>query len=110
LLQAVFEFWGRASLAALETILTAHRPLATYLDSVRAGMVETTPAGLQQSLAWIQIATRDPVLRRWHAEHIERLLAALAEDSRELAELGSRPGGQSIERVPPLFPKIEPPS
>ena len=37
----------------------------------------------------------------------EKLLAALAEESRELAELGSRPGGQSVERVPPLFPKIE---
>lgn len=40
----------------------------------------------------------------------ERLLAALGEDSRELAELGSRPGGQRVERVPPLFPKIEPPA
>jgi methionyl-tRNA synthetase len=38
----------------------------------------------------------------------EVLLAALAEGSRELAELGSRPGGQAVERVPPLFPKIEP--
>jgi methionyl-tRNA synthetase len=38
----------------------------------------------------------------------EKLLAALAEESRELAELGSRPGGQAVERVPPLFPKIEP--
>ena len=37
----------------------------------------------------------------------EKLLAALAEESRELAELGSRPGGQSVERVPPLFPKID---
>ena len=37
----------------------------------------------------------------------EKLLAALAEESRELAELGSRPGGQAVERVPPLFPKIE---
>jgi methionyl-tRNA synthetase len=37
----------------------------------------------------------------------EKLLTALAEESRELAELGSRPGGQSVERVPPLFPKIE---
>ncbi len=35
------------------------------------------------------------------------LLAALAEDSLELAELGSRGGGQKVERVPPLFPKIE---
>jgi methionyl-tRNA synthetase len=40
----------------------------------------------------------------------EKLLTALAEESRALnkAELGSRPGGQSVERVPPLFPKIEP--
>ena len=37
----------------------------------------------------------------------EQLLGALAEDSRALAELGSRPGGQAVERVPPLFPKIE---
>ena len=37
----------------------------------------------------------------------EQLLGALAEDSCDLAELGSRPGGQSVERVPPLFPKIE---
>ena len=37
----------------------------------------------------------------------EKLLAALAEESHELAELGSRPGGQAVERVPPLFPKID---
>jgi len=40
----------------------------------------------------------------------ERLLAALGEDSWALTELGSRPGGQSVERVPPLFPKIEAPA
>ncbi|MEZ5077041.1 MAG: methionine--tRNA ligase [Solirubrobacterales bacterium] len=37
----------------------------------------------------------------------ETLLAALAEEDRALAELGSREGGQKVERVPPLFPKIE---
>jgi methionyl-tRNA synthetase len=36
-----------------------------------------------------------------------RLLAALGEEGTELAELGSRPGGQRVERLPPLFPKIE---
>jgi methionyl-tRNA synthetase len=36
-----------------------------------------------------------------------RLLAALGEEGTELADLGSRPGGQRIERLPPLFPKIE---
>ncbi|HWO16019.1 MAG TPA: methionine--tRNA ligase, partial [Solirubrobacterales bacterium] len=40
----------------------------------------------------------------------ERLLAALGEESRELSELGTRPGGQKVERVPPLFPKIEAPA
>jgi len=35
------------------------------------------------------------------------LLAALREEGRAPAELGSRPGGQEVERVPPLFPKIE---
>ncbi len=37
----------------------------------------------------------------------ETLLAALAEPERELAELGSRPGGQQVERTPALFPKID---
>lgn len=40
----------------------------------------------------------------------ERLLSALGEDSRTLAELGSRPGGQRVERLPPLFPKVETPA
>jgi methionyl-tRNA synthetase len=37
----------------------------------------------------------------------EKLLSTLGEESGALAELGSRPGGQSVERVPPLFPRIE---
>jgi len=37
----------------------------------------------------------------------ETLLGALGEAERGLAELGSRPGGQRVERVPPLFPKID---
>src|SRR5258707_3810869 len=36
----------------------------------------------------------------------ETLLAVLGEEERGLAELGSRAGGQSVERIPPLFPKI----
>jgi len=40
----------------------------------------------------------------------ETLLGALGEERRTLAELGSREGGQSVERVPPLFPKIEAPA
>jgi len=38
----------------------------------------------------------------------ERLLGALGEEDRGLAELGSRGGGQQIERLGQLFPKLEP--
>ena len=40
-------------------------------------------------------------------ETAERLLPALGEDGRELRELGSLGGGQRVERLPPLFPKVE---
>ena len=35
-----------------------------------------------------------------------RLLAALAEEGRALAEFGSRGGGQSLGELAPLFPKL----
>ena len=37
----------------------------------------------------------------------QRLLPALGEQGLELAKFGSRRGGQRIEKLPPLFPKIE---
>src|SRR4029077_6172340 len=37
----------------------------------------------------------------------EQLLAVRGEEGGALAYLGSREGGQKVERVPPLFPKIE---
>jgi methionyl-tRNA synthetase len=36
----------------------------------------------------------------------DALLAALAEDSREISAFGSRGGGQAVERIAPLFPKL----
>ena len=40
-------------------------------------------------------------------ETADRLLDALGEDGRALAAFGSRGGGQAVEKLPPLFPKIE---
>ncbi len=37
----------------------------------------------------------------------EKLLVALGESERGLAEFGSRPGGARVERIDPLFPKLE---
>jgi methionyl-tRNA synthetase len=37
----------------------------------------------------------------------DRLLSALGEGERRLADFGSRGGGQRVERIAPLFPRIE---
>jgi methionyl-tRNA synthetase len=47
------------------------------------------------------------LLMPYMPETADRLLAALGEDGRELRVLGSLDGGQRIERLPPLFPKVE---
>jgi methionyl-tRNA synthetase len=47
------------------------------------------------------------LLHAYMPETTDRLLEALSEGGRGLAAFGSRGGGQSIERVPPLFPKLE---
>jgi methionyl-tRNA synthetase len=47
------------------------------------------------------------LLHPYMPETTGRLLDALGEPSRELAELGSREGGRRLERIPPLFPKLE---
>ncbi|MEJ7875095.1 MAG: class I tRNA ligase family protein [Solirubrobacterales bacterium] len=40
-------------------------------------------------------------------ESAEKLLEALGEEGRGLAELGSRGGGMKVERIAPLFPKLD---
>ncbi len=47
------------------------------------------------------------LLHAYMPETTGRLLDALGEPSRELAEFGSQEGGRRIERIPPLFPKLE---
>ncbi|MSR03952.1 MAG: hypothetical protein EXR94_14635 [Gemmatimonadetes bacterium] len=78
LLGAVFENWGRTGLAAMEAMITIKRPLAGYLDWVRAGLAGMSPAGIHLSISLLQIATEDPALRRWQAEHLDRSIDALA--------------------------------
>jgi methionyl-tRNA synthetase len=48
------------------------------------------------------------LLHPYVPESADRLLDALAEPERALAELGSRGGGQAVEKIPALFPKLEP--
>jgi methionyl-tRNA synthetase len=48
------------------------------------------------------------LLHPYMPETTDRLLAALDESDRGLAEFASRRGGQSLEKLAPLFPKLEP--
>jgi methionyl-tRNA synthetase len=65
------------------------------LDSVLYGLAE----GLRVTTL---------LLHAYMPETTGRLLDALGESSRELAEFGARGGGQSLGELPPLFPKLAP--
>ncbi len=65
------------------------------LDSVLYGLVEG-----------LRVVTL--LLFPYMPETAERLLDAIGEPGRELAEFGSRGGGESVSGLEPLFPKLEP--
>ena len=109
------ELLDRAELTqALEVAWKLVRRLNRYVEETRPWELakdEADPERLDEVLynlcEGLRVATL--LLVPYLPRATEALLAALGEESRALAELGSRPGGQAVERVPQLFPKIEPP-
>jgi methionyl-tRNA synthetase len=67
---------------------------SSRLDSVLYGLAE----GLRVTTL---------MLHAYMPETTARLLEALGESGRELADFGSRGGGQSLGELAPLFPKLE---
>ncbi len=108
------ELLERAELSqALEVVWGLVRRLNRYVEETRPWELareEADPERLDEVLYNLAEGLRVTtlMLAPYLPQTSERLLAALGEDSFALAELGSRGGGQAIERVPPLFPKIEP--
>ena len=47
------------------------------------------------------------LLTAYMPETGERMLDALGVEGREIQAFGTHGGGQSVEKLPPLFPKIE---
>ncbi|HEY2715167.1 MAG TPA: class I tRNA ligase family protein, partial [Solirubrobacterales bacterium] len=109
------ELLDRAELTqALEVIWVLVRRLNRFVEETQPWVLakdEADPERLDEVLYNLVEGLRVTTLMLipFLPETAERLLAALAEEDRGLAEFGSRPGGQSVERVPPLFPKIEAP-
>jgi methionyl-tRNA synthetase len=98
---------------ALEEIWKLVRRLNQYVEETRPwdlakedGEADSLDQVLYTLAEGLRVTTL--LLHPYMPETTGRLLDALGEPSRELAELGSQEGGRQIERIPPLFPKLEP--
>jgi methionyl-tRNA synthetase len=109
----VRELLDRSELTqALEEIWKLVRRLNQYVEETRPwdlakedGERERLDQVLYNLAEGLRVTTL--LLHPYMPETSGRLLDALGEPSRELAELGSREGGWRLERIPPLFPKLE---
>ena len=114
LVERVRELLDRAELSqALGEVWERVRRLNRYVEESRPwdlAKEEARAADLDRVLYALVEGTRvlALLLHPYMPATTDRLLDALGEPSRELAGLGSRGGGQRVERVPPLFPKLEP--
>jgi methionyl-tRNA synthetase len=78
------------------------RPWDLAKDEAESGRLDQVLYNLAEGLR-VTTLLLDPYM----PETADRLLTALGEKSRRLAELGSRGGGQRVGKLEPLFPKIE---
>ncbi|MGI8728105.1 MAG: methionine--tRNA ligase, partial [Solirubrobacterales bacterium] len=99
----------------LEVIWIRVRRLNRYVEESKPwelakdpGQVEALDRVLYNLYEGLRVCTL--ALHAYMPQSTDRLLAALDEGGRELAEFGSAPGGVEVERIEPLFPKLERPS
>ncbi|HEY8501133.1 MAG TPA: methionine--tRNA ligase, partial [Solirubrobacterales bacterium] len=110
------ELLDRAELSqALDLVWTLVRRLNRFVEETKPWELakdEADPERLDEVLYNLVEGLRVTTLLLvpYLPQTSETLLSALGEEGRGLAELGSRAGGQPVERVPPLFPKIEAPA
>jgi methionyl-tRNA synthetase len=97
---------------ALDAIWTLVRRLNRYVEEARPwdlakdeGDSERLDQVLYSLAEGLRVVTL--LVLPYMPETAERLLGALDQESLELAAFGSRAGGQAIEKLPPLFPKLE---
>jgi methionyl-tRNA synthetase len=100
LTQALEAVWQRVR--RLNQYVEESRPWELAKDEAGAERLDTVLYNLAEGLRATTL-----LLYAYMPETAGRLLDALGEGERDLAEFGSRGGGQRIERLPPLFPKLE---
>ena len=100
LTQALDAIWRRVR--RLNRYVEASRPWDLAKDEGQAERLDQVLYSLVEGLRVVTL-----LLVPYIPETAGRLLEALGEDERASAEFGSREGGAEVERIPPLFPKIE---
>jgi methionyl-tRNA synthetase len=101
LTQALEEVWKLVR--RLNQYVEETKPWELSKDDAAAGRLDSVLYGLAEGL---RVTTL--LLHAYMPETTDRLLDALAESGRELAQFGSRGGGQSLGDLAPLFPKLAP--
>jgi len=100
LTQALEEIWRLVR--RLNQYVEETKPWELSKDESSAGRLDAVLYGLAEGL---RVTTL--LLHAYMPETTARLLDALGESGRELAEFGSRGGGQSLGELAPLFPKLQ---
>jgi methionyl-tRNA synthetase len=100
LTQALEEIWKLVR--RLNRYVEESRPWDLAKDEGQSDRLDAVLLGLAEGL---RVATL--LLHAYMPGTTAKLLEALGEDSRELAEFGSRGGGQTLGELAPLFPKLE---
>ena len=100
LTQALDSIWRRVR--RLNRYVEESRPWDLAKDEAQAERLDQVLYSLAEGLRVVTL-----LLFPYIPETAGKLLAALGEDENALADAGSRAGGVSVERIPPLFPKID---
>ncbi len=99
--QALEAIWVRVR--RVNRYVEETRPWDLAKDEGQAGRLDEVLYNLVEALRVLTLA-----LLPWIPEAAEKLLDALSEEERGLSEFGAKDGGYSVERIDPLFPKLDP--
>ncbi|MDX6580896.1 MAG: methionyl-tRNA synthetase [Solirubrobacterales bacterium] len=99
--RALEEIWARVR--RLNAYVEESKPWELAKDDSRSGELDSVLYNLAEGIRFLAL-----LLHPYMPETSGRLLDALAEGNRELDAFGARGGGARIERIEPLFPKLEP--
>jgi methionyl-tRNA synthetase len=98
--QALERIWQRVR--RLNRYVEERAPWQLAKDPAQAEALEQTLRSLAEGLRVVAV-----FLHPYMPESTSKLLAALGTPETDLTEFGAHPGGQAVEKLPPLFPKPE---